>query len=100
MYRHPGEYWRALRIPVLKLRQGSALVLFSVAGTVVAALLWLKLGLAAAAMMYAVTLGAVLMILYRHSRAEAHAMKRTHGLVDNENRGTSDRETKKVISSR
>ena len=95
------ECWRALRVPALKLSPGSALVLLSVAGTLLAAILWLEVSLTAAAITYAVTLGAALMILHRQSRIEAGAMKREQGPVANESRGTSDCATsKKIISSR
>jgi len=94
------ECWRALRAPLLKMSPGSALVLLSAAGTLLAAILWLEVGLAAAAITYAVTLGALLTILYRHSRAEARAMKHAHGPVANDRLSTSDRATKKIVSSR
>jgi hypothetical protein len=94
------ECWRALRAPVLKLSPGSALVLVSVAGTLLAAILWLEVSLTAAAITYAVTLGVVLMILYGQSRMEARAMKRAKGDIASGSRGTSDCTTKKIISSR
>lgn len=94
------ECWRALRAPILKLSPGSALVLLSAAGTVLAAILWLEVSLAAAAATYALTLGVALTILYRHSRAEARAMKRAQDLLTSQSRGTSDRATKKIVSSR
>lgn len=85
---------------MLKMSPGSALVLLSAAGTVLAAMLWLEFGLAAAALTYAVTLGVLLMILYRHARAETRAMKREHGPLANDNRGTPDHATKKIVSPR
>lgn len=94
------ECWRALRAPPLKMSPGSALVLLSAAGTVLAAILWLEVGVAAAAITYAITLGALLTILYRHSRAEASAVKHAHGSVADDSRTTSDRATKKIVSSR
>jgi hypothetical protein len=86
---------------VLKLSPGSALVLLSMAGTLLAAILWLEVGLTAAAITYAVTLGAAMMILHRQSRIEARAMKREQGHVTSETCGTSDCATsKKIVSSR
>jgi len=94
------ECWRALRAPLLTMSPGSALVLLSAAGTVLAAILWLEVGLAAAAITYAVTLGALLTILYRHSRTEARAMKHANRPVSNDSLSTSDHATKKIVSSR
>ena len=76
---------------------GSALVLLSAAGTALAAILWLEVGLAAAAITYAITLGALLTILHRHSRAEARAMKHPPRRVANDGLSTSDHANKKIV---
>ena len=100
MRRPLQECWRALRAPTLKMSPGSALVLLSAAGTVLAAMLWLEVGVAAAAITYAITLGALLMVLYRHARAEGRAMNREHGALANDSHGTPDHATKKIVSPR
>jgi hypothetical protein len=96
-----GWYRRAVHAHTLKVRPGIVLMLLSAAGTMLAVLLWLKVGLTAAAITYALTLGAVQIILRGRARAEArdarHAAKE---IVGNESVHAADSTTKKVASSR
>jgi hypothetical protein len=96
-----GWYRRAVHAHTLKVRPGIVLMLLSAAGTMLAVLLWLKVGLTAAAITYALTLGAVQIILRGRARAEArdarHAGKE---IVGNESVHAADSTTKKVASSR
>jgi hypothetical protein len=98
MHRHLRESWLARHM--LRLRPGGALALLSTAGTLLALLLWLEVSVTAAAMTYALTLGAVLLILRRHARAEAREAKRTHETVGNDHESAGDRRAKKIVSSR
>lgn len=97
MRRPLRQYWRARHVRMVKLSSGSALALLSVAGTMLAVLLWLEVSLTAAAITYALTLGTSLMILHRRARAEARAAKPADGIVASESRDTTDCETKKIV---
>lgn len=61
-------------------RAGNRLVVLSVVGTTLAVLLWLAVSLTAGAIVYALTLGAVLLILRRHV-PEADVARHAQGTI-------------------